>query len=639
MTCYLPSPLKDWPEAKLPLYESRRYYNYRQARGRKNFTNTFYRQLEAEDSSGDSDWINGGVYALRLAGAEEVEDVEQSGKVRGFTGFNSLSNLLVKKDKKDVVVAVVHDENPKSYTPYEWSSTEDSWRPQHHHKQPEKKPSKEPLHAYVVVPEQEQHEEKKNFFRFFSKIGDKFQSVFKKKQEKPEYHLNVNYHHSNEGHHGHHQHGWDSSEENGHGSGHGHGHHGHGQWKSSEEIGHGSGHGHGHGHHGHGHFKSSEEDRNTVWSPNPHHKKHKTPQHYESEEYYHHQWPNKKKTHGGPPLYYGDDSREFNHRHHDYNAGDQKRNLNGDRTPDANKGGLSPQEQQQLAALLNMANGDKVVQSAGDLEDEIESPEKMAKAKISRPYNFISVHNVRFDRCGRLWFIDVGTVETKTNPIFYRSPILWAFEVKVGAKGGLISRPYIRHEMEDTAATGLRSLVVDIHEDCEDYHVYMPNSKDNRIVVYSSTEDRHWQFQSPTMEPVQKESSFSVQDEEYQMVAGVTSLTMGPRDAEGLRDVYFTPASGTGQFRVSTRLLREQRAAPDNFSPSSIKFLGYRGEGEGLTQAQVYDPRTDVIFSASMEDPSIRCWNSNKLLTPDSYGTAYSHLDMVFGADISVSGD
>lgn len=544
---------------------------------------------------------------------------DQSGEVRGFTGFNSLSNMLVKKDKKDVVVAVVHEEDPKSFTPYEWSSTEDSWRPQdkpkyHHH---DKKPSKEPLHAYIVVPNEEQGE-KKPFFRFFSKIGDKFQSVFKK-QPKPEYHVNVKYQHSSEEHHGHHpkprpphHHGWDSSEESGHGSG--HGHHGHGQWKSSEE------------------------DSNDPWSPVPHHNKHKRPQHYESEEHYHHQRPNKKKTHGEHPLYYGDDSREFNHQLHEYYTGDQRRNLNGGGTPDTNRAGLSPQEQQQLAALLNKGNSDIVLES-GDQENEKDSTEKMPKAKIPRPFNFISVHNVRFDKCGRLWFIDVGTVETKTNPIFYRSPVLWAFEVKVGAKGGLISRPYVRHEIEDSAASGLRSLVVDIHEDCDDYHVYMPNSKDNRIVVYSSTEDLHWQFESPTMEPVQKESSFSVQDEEYQMAAGIISLTMGPRDAEGLRDVYFTPASGTGQFRVSTRLLREQLAAPNNFSPNAIKFLGYRGEGEGLTQAQVYDPRTDVLFSASMEDPSIRCWNFNKLLTPDSYGTAYSHLDMVFGADISVSGE
>lgn len=352
-------------------------------------------------------------------------------------------------------------------------------------------------------------------------------------------------------------------------------------------------------------------------------------------------------------MYFDDSEEEEGGDHyrpnkHDKNPFyfDEERNLNSDKEQQQQR---EPSEaplqlnKEELAALLNKENNKPVIQlvegSAEQAEDEEEDAQKKKKKNpilINRPFNFISVHNVRFDKCGRLWFLDVGTVETAANPIFYHNPILWAFEVKLGAKEKLISRPYLRYELEGTTPTGLRSLIVDIHESCDDYHVYMPNAKDNTIVVYSSENGEHWQFENPTLEPVMKENSFTIQDTPYEFTGGVSSLTMGPRDIQGFSDVYYTPAAGTGQFKVSTHLLREQQAAPNQFNPKSFKFIGYRGE-EGLTRVQVYDTRTDVLFSASVEDPAIRCWNTKKILTPDNYGTAYSNLEMVFGADIKVS--
>lgn len=273
--------------------------------------------------------------------------------------------------------------------------------------------------------------------------------------------------------------------------------------------------------------------------------------------------------------------------------------------------------------------------NSGEHHHQKPTPPRPKPEKISRPFNFISVHNVIFDKCGRLWFIDVGTLETADNSIFYKNPILWAFETKVSSKGKLLSRPYLRYELEDSTPTGLNSLIVDIHQTCDDYHVYIPNAADNKIVVFSSEAGKHWQFESPTMKPVMKETQFEINNEEYHFTAGVYSLTFTMRDEQGFRDVYFTPASGTGQWKVNTHLLRDEEAAPNRFNPRLIKFVGYRGE-QGLTRAQVYDPRTDVLFSSSVGN-SVNCWNSKKILTPDTFGTAYSHMEMVFGADMKVS--
>lgn len=248
------------------------------------------------------------------------------------------------------------------------------------------------------------------------------------------------------------------------------------------------------------------------------------------------------------------------------------------------------------------------------------------------------MHKVRFDECGRLWFIDVGTVETAT-PTLYHNPILWAFEVKKGAGGQLESRPYLRYEVTGSEARGFRNLVVDIHKHCDDYHVYLPNTKSNRIVVYSSERNTHWHLEHASMKPVMKEISYTVQGEVFTMVAGVYTVTLGPKDKQGYRDAYYTPCSGTGQFKVNTRVLRDRVAVQQNkVDPSAFQFLGYRGEGIGQTRVQVFDEATGVLFSGSVEEQAVKCWNPKTLLTPDNYGTAYSHPDMVYGTDVKVSG-
>lgn len=642
---------QDWPKAQLPLGDSsRRLYNYRQSRGRKNFTAYYYSELGGDESVEDDEWVHAGGEEMELRRATAADRFEDrvNHEKKAFTGFSGLGNLFLKKDKKDVVVAVVDDREGgqphgphHKHKPHKWSSEEHGW-----------KPDNDQNIGAVIVMQNDETKGKNRFYQFFDNIGNKFNSVFKKKppatEQQPVYQVNLNNHYyesSEEDHH--HQH---HNSHNNHHASKPHKPHHHEyrpttyvapSWYSSEE---------------------SEDDR---WHPTPKPSKNKKRKHQQN----HYPRPN----HGDIPLYY--DSEESNYHPgsghqrpkktvkpfpYDFDEKysvtpnkkkpsqyyyEEERNLHSDARSESVVD-TTKDKQDKLAALFNKNtdNDDTPIQI--QLVEKAHSSEEAAATKpaetvkpivIDRPYNFISVHNVRFDKCGRLWFVDVGTVETASNPIFYHNPILWAFEVKVGAKGALISRPYLRYELEDSKPMGLRSLVVDIHETCDDYHVYMPNSKDNRVVVYSSEEGEHWQFDHPSLAPVLKETTNHVKDVDYELIAGVYSLTLGARDVDGFRDVYYTPAAGTGQFKVTTKLLRNREAAPNNFNPKSFKFVGYRGT-EGLTRAQVYDPRTDVLFTASAEEQAIKCWNTKKLLTPDNFGTAYMHEDMVYGVDIKVRG-
>lgn len=630
-----------------------------------------------DESSEDDDWMHVGNMEMRQASAPPT-------KKKAFTGFSSLGNLFVKKDKKDVVVAVADENTNANGANYHRKKKQ----PQHYSSEEEQhqwRPYEQQDDSQVIVLQQHdkgtEGEKKKDnrFLQFFGNIGNKFTSVFKRnggdkkhdeEEVKPVYQVNLQ-HTSSEEQIYHRPTtyvapAYYSSEENN-------------KWQSwppkeSSQKYHIS---------APLYFETDDGDR---YRPYKHSSYKKKKVEYSSEEEYERpsRYPsNKKKTsyNGDIPLYNEEEEQEDRYRpiknnnrngprisppadkYDDvplYNERSanfpkvrhekrpqsffyQERNINGEEITAQMEDEMKMEEvQEKQKKKVEKMPVDK--EQEGDEDEDLvqQDDEKVQKKvkpiRINRPYNFISVHNVRFDKCGRLWFIDVGTVERASNSIFYRNPILWAFEVKVGQKGKLISRPYLRHEMEDTKPTGLRSLVVDVHEDCDDYHVYMPNSKDNRVVVYGSEVGGHWQFEHTSMAPVLKEVDTKVQDLSYKFTAGVYSLSLGMRDVEGFRDVYYTPASGTGQFKVSSHLLRDERAAPNKFNPKLFRFVGYRGK-DGLTRSQVYDPRTEVLFSASVEQPVVKCWNTNKLLTPDYYGTAYTHKDMIFGFDLKVSGE
>lgn len=638
---------------------SSRGQNYRQGRARRNLTAYYYSEMGEDESSEDDDWMHVGNMELRQAPVPPT-------KKKAFTGFSSLGNLFVKKDKKDVVVAVAADENKNDY--------------HRKKKQPQHYSSEEQDDAQVIVLQQhekgaDEGEKKKEnrFFQFFGNIGNKFTSVFKRNggdkkhdgdEEKPVYHVNLQYTSSEE--QSYHRPtkyvapSYYSSEEGN-------------KWQSwpPKDSSHSSKYPKFHVSaplyyetededryrpYKHSSYKkkkveySSEEEyerpnRNpSKTKKKSSHRPHRDSQEEEREDRYR---PSKNKEKNGPrfsppadekygdvPLY-NERSANFPKVRHEKRPQSffyQERNINGEEITAEMEDEVTemPEKKKMEKMPVKMEEQQQDEEEDEDVvKQEDEKVQKKVKPiRINRPYNFISIHNVRFDKCGRLWFIDVGTVERSTNSIFYRNPILWSFEVKVGKKGNLISRPYLRHEMEDTKPTGLRSLVVDIHEDCDDYHVYMPNSKDNRIVVYGSEVGEHWQFAHPSMAPVLKEVD--------KFTAGVYSLSLGMRDTEGYRDVYYTPASGTGQFKVSSYLLRDEQAARNKFNPKVFRFVGYRGK-EGLTRSQVYDPRTEVLFSSSVEQSAVKCWNTNKLLTPDYYGTAYTNEDMIFGFDLKVS--
>lgn len=247
-----------------------------------------------------------------------------------------------------------------------------------------------------------------------------------------------------------------------------------------------------------------------------------------------------------------------------------------------------------------------------------------------KPYNFISIHRPMFDGCGRLWFIDTGSLEYDPKPVLYKEPTLWAFNVRRNTTSGeLDSSLYLRYKLTGSSYRGLRSLVVDIHTDCHFFHVYIPNQVDNKIVVYSSRKQTHWFFEHPVLKAVVSEPAPLPGGQ------GVSALSLGKKDRHGFRPVFITIASSLAQYKVSSRLLRDSSSSPDEFDFLRFHVLGYKKTGD-YTTATAFDFKSNVLFMTTFPKTTFNCWNSRKYLNPDSVGTLFTNSLPLNGRDVQV---
>lgn len=250
-----------------------------------------------------------------------------------------------------------------------------------------------------------------------------------------------------------------------------------------------------------------------------------------------------------------------------------------------------------------------------------------------KPYNFISVSKIHFDDCGRMWFFDCGTAygADHEHDKFYRRPILWSFQLIATEDRKLLNKLFLRYELTTNIThNGISDFVIDIHgSKCEDFHVYMANHLDSNIVVYSHKKGIDYVVADETLTPVKGETKHQFQGIEYPLESGVFSMSLAELNEYGYRDVFFTLGSGNGQYAVNSKTLR--RKTNNRYFHS----LGYRGCAVNSLN-HVYDSYSKVMFYMHPETHSVRCWNTNRRLTPDNVGTVFVDEKLKTGWSIKI---
>lgn len=245
-----------------------------------------------------------------------------------------------------------------------------------------------------------------------------------------------------------------------------------------------------------------------------------------------------------------------------------------------------------------------------------------------KPYNFISVNKIHFDDCGRMWLFDSGMT---TEDRIYRPPMLYSFQILTTEDRKLLNKLFLRYELTTPmSANGVSDFAIDIHGDkCDDFHVYMSNYLDNSIIVYHHRRRVDYAIFDEALTGVKSEANHLFQGETYQFRGGVFSMSLAELNEHGYRNMFFTLASGAGEYVVSTKTLRAKT------SHRYFRSVGYRGCNANALN-HVYDTLTKVVFYMDPQTKSVRCWNTNKRLVPENIGIVFTDEKLSTGWSVKI---
>lgn len=264
------------------------------------------------------------------------------------------------------------------------------------------------------------------------------------------------------------------------------------------------------------------------------------------------------------------------------------------------------------------------------------SPRNRSPIYCDSMERLISVYEPVMDKCGRLWIIDTGVLEYSSGDVVLKRPQLWTFDVKQGPWNSKLIRrfDFAKDVLKD--GTGLTGLTVDIlNGNCEDTFVYIPNHVDNRIVVYDFFKDDAWYFEHYSFAGDSAESDFIHSGFASKFIGGISTIALGPKERRSrgyYRTLYYTAASSTGEYSMSTRELRSKKNSPN---VRNVKLVGYRGK-DSQSMSQVFDEENNVLFFAESQTGRIRCWNINNPLRPGNIGTVFKSPNFIYGSKIFV---
>ncbi|XP_049877031.1 L-dopachrome tautomerase yellow-f-like [Pectinophora gossypiella] len=152
------------------------------------------------------------------------------------------------------------------------------------------------------------------------------------------------------------------------------------------------------------------------------------------------------------------------------------------------------------------------------------------------------------------------------------------------------------------------SIVVDIiGKGCKDAYAYITDMGSNAIVVYSLTDNTAWRIEHPHFNFDPNAGIYKVGGIDFYWNDGVSSAALSRPKKDGYRDLYLHPTSSTKQFKMSTKLLRNKNAAPEDII-EGVEVVGDRGPKSQATACD-FDLTTNVLFFTQVSKNGFGCWN------------------------------
>ncbi|KAF4529165.1 hypothetical protein B566_EDAN017688 [Ephemera danica] len=230
-----------------------------------------------------------------------------------------------------------------------------------------------------------------------------------------------------------------------------------------------------------------------------------------------------------------------------------------------------------------------------------------------------SVFRVKVDECGRLWVLDTGAVNTFVKFEQICPPQVHVFDLHTDR---LIHRYRFPEE-----AYKQESLFTSIEVEYPDSHcggslgpsgaiIYVTDTTMFALVVADlrlQGSSSAWRVQDKTMYPTPEAGSFVVAGESFELMDGVLSIALSPRNNKLERLLFYHAMSSFRQRWVPTRILHNSTAVEDN--PQFFKSSVYKRSGQASAGSM---DQHGVLFFGLVTSDTLACWNTFKPFVPEN---------------------
>nr|XP_026496508.1 L-dopachrome tautomerase yellow-f2-like [Vanessa tameamea] len=254
---------------------------------------------------------------------------------------------------------------------------------------------------------------------------------------------------------------------------------------------------------------------------------------------------------------------------------------------------------------------------------------------ISSNSTVVSTFRIHVDKCDRLWVVDNGVADMTKALKQITAPAIVVFDLN---NNRLIHR-YVLEEDVLRDSSVLTSIVVDIiGKGCDNTYAYIPDMGSNALIVYSLGENEAWRVENHYFHFDPHSGVYNVGGVKFYWSDGVSSAVLVPsKKTSSYRDLYFHPTSSTKQFRMSTRLLRDESYGAEN--SFGVQVLGDRGPMSQATACD-YDHSHNVIFYTQLSRNGVSCWNLDRQMTVGNVPLVTSDcMILEFPSDVKIDKD
>ncbi|KAK7573397.1 hypothetical protein V9T40_010588 [Parthenolecanium corni] len=219
----------------------------------------------------------------------------------------------------------------------------------------------------------------------------------------------------------------------------------------------------------------------------------------------------------------------------------------------------------------------------------------------------VSVYRIHIDRCGLLWALDTGRVETFTNPRRACRPKLVIYDLKNN------DRIIARYEFPDGPVndrSNLASIAIESYQnDCRDSVAYIADPNTYGLVVFNLTEKSSYRVNHNFFHPFPHKGTITINEVSFDLMDGIIGLTLSP-PTDNPRKLFFHSLASVRESWVPTTVLRN-RTLIENASLARSEFFISEDVREGQSIQEVMTDDGILIYSL-LPKMAIACWNSAK---------------------------